>query len=94
MESGEFLGVKTGIEVRWEAEQKGISFFPLCLKGAAELRVTLREVFMCSECKAVIACGFKYGIEIKCEQASNTLIQLENQGLTMHFVIMLSYALN
>lgn len=32
-----------------------------------------------------IACGFKDSIEIKCEQASNSLIQLENQGLTYAF---------
>lgn len=33
-------------------EERNQVFF-LCLKGAAELRVTLREFFMCSECKAV-----------------------------------------
>lgn len=41
-----------------------------------------------------IACGFKDGIEIKHEQASSILIQLESQGLASAFCGHASTCLN
>lgn len=53
MESGKFLGCENRHRNEERGREERNQVFFLCLKGAAELRIMLREFFMCSECKAV-----------------------------------------